>query len=818
MMPDGARRLAALAMHVMALAVLALALFGVSWPDSRSRPRLLVLADRSDSMPAQATDAAVADVLRAAKARAMDVQVVDFAGNPRATPSTRGAMADLQTSATNIERALEAALAAHIAAPYVGVVVISDGYENAGHAARALRMARQAGLPIDWIALGRPMREAQIVEVLAPRRVMAGQAFDVTVHVASQTRERVRITATARDGSGRARSASAVSSGEGSVPLAFVADDTGPVIVDVALSNATSGDYIDGLRNAAAVDVVPRASILYLQGSDSNGRLARSLSSGGWAVELVPAARADGLTDQLQGYEVLVLDDVSIADAAAPFWDAVASAVRDRGLGLVVLGGERSYARGGYSGSALEAVLPVLSQPAPLDQPVSVAFVVDKSGSMGRGSEGVDRFALAQRAVVETARGLSSRDSLGLVVFDVAPRVLIPMGSASAGTIALQRDWQVSPGGGTRLSPAVDAAVDQLERVRGSRRILVVVTDGLLDKEPVTALRTRISDSRIDVIALAVGPDADAAALQQLIGPQGGLVVRVSQAAGLPLAMRSALERHRARVERGTIAVQQREPLPFAPGERDDWPNVSAYAVTRARPEASVALQSERGDPLLAVSTSGRGRVVAMTSGFGRWSAQWMRWTEWPRFAGGLIDWTSGATDTGVLGLDVTEVSGGIQVDADVRTPTDWGDADSITVTVSTPGRTPRLAHASLVAPGRVRAMLPDDGPGLYTVVMSTPAGTERALYLRRDRAENEGAGTSPTLDEWRRAGLITDWNAASLARRPPPASSRQRPDVRLLAIALALFLAGLGVERLHLPRRLATRVSSRATRHRVNA
>ncbi|HPT17175.1 MAG TPA: PLP-dependent transferase, partial [Kiritimatiellia bacterium] len=81
------------------------------------------------------------------------------------------------------------------------------------------------------------------------------------------------------------------------------------------------------------------------------------------------------------------------------------------------------------------------------------------SGSMGQGSGGIDRLALAQRAVIDTARGLTSRDSLGLLVFDVEPRLLIPLGPSQAGIRALERDWQSSPNGGTKLAPALEAAI-----------------------------------------------------------------------------------------------------------------------------------------------------------------------------------------------------------------------------------------------------------------------------------------------------------------------------------------------------------------------
>ncbi len=85
--------------------------------------------------------------------------------------------------------------------------------------------------------------------------------------------------------------------------------------------------------------------------------------------------------------------------------------------------------------------------------------------------------------------------------------------------------------------------------------MLVVVTDGFIDDASLAELRARLERARIETIALAVGPDADVNALERLVGAEAGVVLRVNEAAELPLIMRAGLERRRARVERGTIAV-----------------------------------------------------------------------------------------------------------------------------------------------------------------------------------------------------------------------------------------------------------------------
>ncbi len=793
-----ARTLIALALQLAALVALSLSLLGVSWLDPRSKAHVLVLVDRSESVPRAAGDAALADVVRAEKAAGRgEVQVLEFAGRagaPSALPA--GSASDLQPSATNIEAALDAALAAHAQAAFDSVVMISDGLENAGDTARALRAMHDARLPVQWIAVGRPPPETRVSEVLAPERVLAGQRIPITVQLAGRLDRPLRVNATARAMTGETQVASGEPDGEGRAIIELDAIRSGAVLLDVDVKNPPSEQTLDALRDAAVIDVAPRAAILYVQGS--SGPLARSLLAGGWALNVVPASRLDVHIDELNGYQAVVLDDVAISDASPRFWNSLVSAVQNRGLGLMVLGGERSFARGGYRQSVLESVLPVSSEPAVLDQPASIVFVVDKSGSMGQG-RGVNRFQLAQRAVLETASGLTEHDSLGLVVFDVVPRVLIPLGPARAGTSALAREWQTSPNGGTRLAPALDAAIDELERSGAGRRMLIVVTDGFVDDAPLAELRARLDRSRIELIALAVGPDADVSALERVVGAEGGVVLRVDEAAELPVVMRLALERRRQRVERGTIAVAQRESLPFSAGTLKDWPAIAAYAVTRSQSDASVAVESQRGDPLIAFRRYGQGRVVVVTSGLGRWTPQWLPWREWPRLAGGLTDWISGTPHGGMSALAVSDLPAGLQIEADVPAGMGSPDIDSASIAVKTPTGQDRLVATDYIAPGRLRATLPDTGSGLYTFVASTSRGTQRQLHLRRNDAENETWGTNPALHVWRSEGLVSDWNADVLAQHHVADESRHPVDRSLIVLALALFLLGVLVERTRL-------------------
>ena len=87
--------------------------------------------------------------------------------------------------------------------------------------------------------------------------------------------------------------------------------------------------------------------------------------------------------------------------------------------------------------------------------------------------------------------------------------------------------------------PALDAAIDELERSPGARRMLVLVTDGFVDDAPLAELRARLDRSRIETITLAVGPDADVNTLERLVG--GRIGRRAARERSRPTAARDAL-------------------------------------------------------------------------------------------------------------------------------------------------------------------------------------------------------------------------------------------------------------------------------------
>jgi len=135
--------------------------------------------------------------------------------------------------------------------------------------------------------------------------------------------------------------------------------------------------------------------------------------------------------------------------------------------------------------------------------PVSVALLVDASGSMEIGG----RWEATREAVARLAAELErDRDRVALFSFDSALRVVQPFTTSPPDvTGALRR---VEPWGSTAMFDAVEATGRRLAAERGTRRAIVVITDGFDNRSRLDAARVSAAASAIDVpvYVLVVAP------------------------------------------------------------------------------------------------------------------------------------------------------------------------------------------------------------------------------------------------------------------------------------------------------------------------
>jgi Ca-activated chloride channel family protein len=765
---------------------------------------LVILVDASQSMDPAARDRAWQAVAERARRLPAGSRVAVVRFGARAVvelPLTdaRGALARAVLAAdtpphsryvddtqTDISAAMNQALRVAAAGRGTRVALISDGRATTGATAQALTLARRAGIPVYLLppAASSRGRDSWIAALAAPEHVGAGRTLPVTVTLASRADTRGDVVIAVDDKPYAERQVTLTPE----TPTTLHIDMAVPAARSAVISARLRADGDPEPRNnraARIVNIDGASPVFYVSRRPAEPALARSLRAGGWDVRMTdPAAFARRMTQVRAGS--IVLDDVAIADMPDATWDALARAVTVDGAGLLVLGGPHAYGAGGYRHSRLEDLLPVTAEARQPLPPAAVLFMLDTSGSMDRRDDGPSRLDFARRAVLETVRRLRPDDAVGLQEFAAAPHQVLSLTARPDTEAALRAATRRPPAGGTRLGPALDAALTTLGGVAEKQKLLILVTDGYVDKIDLDAVAKRIKRAGIDVVALAIGPDADTTALAPLTRINHGRLLRVNRIAQLPTLMGREVDQRRSVTQSGRFTPVVATPPPFLPAAVTPWPPLTRYAVTRERPAAAVYLRVH-DDPLLAAGYAGAGRVVALTTDLDAWHGLWNGWPHGGDFAGGLLDWIDarhGAADLRVVTRD-----GGTRLT--VETPDDATAAGARTdITIRAPSGEVADLPLTARAPGEYTARIDDPLPGRYSAVIRV--GDRRITHdwlYGGDREFMPPAEDIRNIATWKRGGLLQPWPGARLADHAAGAA----PGVlRTPLLAVSAMLYGL--------------------------
>lgn len=378
----------------------------------------------------------------------------------------------------------------------------------------------------------------------------------------------------------------------------------------------------------------------------------RAVAEGPWGrseakARLLPADRAKALVLgdpalarylEAQGFLVeeafrlpLEADLVAVGVGVLDLPPGAPEALRDylrQGGGLLFTATPKGLFFGGWD-RALPEDLPL----KPLGRKgAALVLVLDVSGSM----EG-EKLAMAVAGALELVRSAAPEDYLGVVLFSSSPRVLFPprlmtaQGKKEAESLLLS----LRAGGGTVLGGAFREALRLLEGVPVERKAVLVLTDGLISdaKEPILALA---GTAGVEVSALALGPDADAAFLEALARRGGGRFYRAATAKELPrLFLKEGQEVFQGEGLEGRFPV---EVLPHPLTEGFAFPPLAVLLPARGEAWAEVLLRSgERA--VLALGERGEGRVGALATDLSR---SWKGWEGAAPFLGGLARYLAG--------------------------------------------------------------------------------------------------------------------------------------------------------------------------------
>ncbi|MFO7295559.1 MAG: VWA domain-containing protein [Clostridia bacterium] len=709
---------------------------------------------------------------------------------------------------TDIEGALQMAAALLPADNRKRIVLMTDAAENLGDALKSSRTLALQGIVIDGVYYNTaPSAEVQITSLDVPGRLYKGEAYNIRVRIDStvNTHGVLKLYAD-RQLIGQERVE--IRKGENTFVFKDTAQESGIKAYEVVLQAVEDTVYQNNSA-AAFVEVYGLPVVAVVEGKEGEGHeLVKMLNQAGLETKVFTPQVLPAALEELRKYHALVLCNVAAYDLGDDKMKALDSYVKYLGRGMLVTGGDNSYALGGYMATPLESLLPVdvdLMRKADIPS-LGLVLVIDKSGSMATGQYGISKIELAKEAAIGSTEALRPMDYIGVVAFDDVASWIVKT-QAVENVDRIKSDiGTIRPGGGTNMYPALNLAYESLKDLEAQLKHVIVLTDGQSQGGNFQQLVRKMRDHGITVSTVAVGEDSDTQLLQQLASLGGGRYYYTDEFTNIPtIFAKETYLATQSYIHNRTFYPMVIEYSSIIEGFAQGFPPLHGYIATLPKAGANIVLSSDRQDPILAKWQYGLGRVVAWTSDLrGSWTGDWLVWDEVQSFWLNVISWILPMEDEqhGLLDVSLDGDKGHITLDISQN----WDEALNVHAVVIKPGGGQQVVSLQATQPGKYEGEFEIDEAGVYLVKVEVKDGRSTVLQIENGLTvsyspeydiRNRGSDELLKKVVKETGGMLLDEPAQVFREDLQPIRAESEVWPYLLSAALVLFVIEVALRRL---------------------
>lgn len=728
---------------------------------------------------------------------------------------------------TNIAEAIQLGLALFPADAQKRLVLLSDGGENEGNAIVAAHMAAARGVPIEVVDIAVASSDPEVIisRLEAPTHARDGQ--DVTLNAIVQSTQAGTATVQLLD-EGKLLVEQQVELTPGENTISFQVKAVGSGFQRYRVVVRPAHDSLEQNNEAAAliqVQGLPRVLVV-----SSNPDDAKALVNALKATKILPEqVTPDTMPTDLAGlssYEAVLLVNVPARDLPVEAMAALPVYVRDLGRGLVMIGGEESFGVGGYGHTPIEEALPVYMDVRDRQErpDLALAFVIDKSGSMDSchcassdrrspitGNFGVGRkLDIAKEAVAEAAALLSERDTIGIVGFDRNAEDVLPATRGAPLDQIISSMGDLQPRGSTNVRSGLIAAEEMLDGVDARIKHIILLTDGWGSGGSNIDIARHLLDKGITLTVVAAG-GGSATYLEELATAGGGRFYPAERMDEVPqIFVQETITTIGNYIVEQLVEPEVIAGSPVLSGiER--VPALYGYNGSTLKDSARPVLVTSDNQPLLVTWQYGLGRSAAWLSDTRvKWARDWIRWGDFPRFAGQLTSWVlpvrGGTQTTTEVTAEGSETR--VQLVTGSGTPEDANSLEVTATLIANDGSRHEI-HMPQTGPNTYQGQIESPEPGTYLVQV---AGTSADRVLLQETAslvipyspEYGPEQSNPELlQRIAIAGGGKMLTSGADAFSPGPGWATRSSEIGLPLLALVLILLPIDI----LIRRIAVRV-----------
>ncbi|NLX69930.1 MAG: VWA domain-containing protein [Clostridiales bacterium] len=598
------------------------------------------------------------------------------------------------------------------------IVLLTDAAENTGDAVKRARMLALQDIVIDGVYFDiESSTEVQVTSLNVSSSLYQGETYDIRIQIDStiNTSGVLRLYANRQLIS---QQNVEIQKGENIFVFKDTAQDSGVKTYQADLQVDNDTVYQNN-STAAFVNIQGLPTVAVVEGQEGEGReLVKILKQAEIETVIHTPETLPAALEELRKYHAVVLCNVGADDLGEDKMTVLDSYVKHLGRGVLVTGGDASFALGGYMATPLEDMLPVdMDLMGKANMPsLGLVLVIDKSSSMSAGEYGLSKLALAKEAAIGSVEALRPVDYIGVVAFDDAASWVVST-QAVEDVAGIQDDiGTIRPGGGTNMYPGLRLAYESLKELSTQLKHVIVLTDGQSRTGNFQSLVQEMRDHGITLSTVAVGRDADTRLLEDLARIGGGRYYFTDEFTNIPkIFTKETYMATQSYVKNHTFYPVITGQSPIISEFSQGFPPLHGYIATMPKARANMILSSDEQDPLLAEWQYGLGRVAAWTSDMrGIWTEDWLTWDRVQRFWLNVISWVLPSNDdeSGLLQVSRTGDKGHIILD----TSQNWDEVlDSRAVVIDPEGGT-QTVSLQATQPGKYEGDFEIDQAGVYIV------------------------------------------------------------------------------------------------------
>lgn len=547
---------------------------------------------------------------------------------------------DVNGSYTDIEQGILKSMALLPRETNKRIVILTDGKENKGNLRKLVRSIKDQNIEIKVKNIESDLTsEVYVDNFYIPQKVNLGEQFQINMNIFSTVDTNSKITVIA-DGEKVITENITLRKGVNNYVLNDIAKKMGFVNYELLIEPDTDGLTVNNTYSAfTLVQSSPKVLILYDDEKDAL-QIEKIADSIGLAFDALNSVQAPINLENMLKYKSIIMCNVSADNLSDDFLDNIPNYVKNFGGGLVTIGGEQSYALGGYYKTPLETVLPVnMSMSGMKNKPkMAMMLVIDKSGSMSG-----NNLRLAKEAAIRTVEVLEDDDQIGVIAFDDIPIDVVDLQTADNRDSINERILGISEGGGTSILPSLQKAYDRLIESKAQVKHIILLTDGQAEQQGYNPLLRNMNDNKITLSTVGVGDGADTELLTYLAEAGKGRNYFTKNGASIPrIFAKEAFMASRTYINNMIFTPVINSYHSIIGDIYDEGlPQIQGYIGTSPKDAATVILTSPVNDPILSVWQYGLGKTASWCSDLsGEWSAQYNSWNKNNIFWQNIINYT----------------------------------------------------------------------------------------------------------------------------------------------------------------------------------